>query len=100
MAEDSLNDLHFFLNRRSWQIELLIAKNAWLHIYYAVKDSLSGLYFRQAHREFDLDPMVEVKEESKHSSSAIPAHAPVRHKTRIRNPRSVPTGGVVLSRST
>ncbi len=44
MAEDSLNDLHFFLNCRFWQIELLIAEHTWLHIYYAVKGCLSGLY--------------------------------------------------------
>ena len=52
MARISLNDLHFFLNRRFWRYSLLFEKTIWLRIAYAAECCLLGLRPGQAEERY------------------------------------------------
>ncbi len=97
MARSSLYDLHFFLNRRFWRIKLLIAKSAWLHIDYAVGCCLSGLYFRQADKGFDRDPITQVKKRGGIHRRRSQFMHQCGMRPGFRSSWPMPVGGVVLS---
>ena len=93
MAKNSLVDLHSFLNRYFWRIELLFEKASCLRIFCAAGCCLSVLRPEQAKKE---PTVLNRGEEKSYHPWLVLVHALTRHATELPG-LCWRVGGVVLS---